>query len=183
MAVRKQASRGHGPILERAAVLTELEEARSSFHDLLGQASRADLRRPSNGTRWTNRQLLFHMLFGYLIVRTLLPLVRFLGRRPAEWSRRFAATLNAGRRPFHLINFLGSWGGGHVLPIAVMIKLMDKTVRALQHNLSVETEQGLVLTMHFPTSWDPYFRDTMSVFDVYHYGTQHFDHHRNQLSL
>ena len=24
----------------------------------------------SNGTRWTNRELLFHMLFGYLIVRT-----------------------------------------------------------------------------------------------------------------
>ena len=170
-------------MLERAAVLNELEEARSRFRDLLGQASRADLRRPSNGTRWTNRQLLFHMLFGYLVVRTLLPLVRFLGRRPPEWSRRFAATLNAGRRPFHLINFLGSWGGGQVLPITVMIKLMDKTVRALQHNLSVETEQGLVLTMHFPTSWDPYFRDTMSVFDVYHYGTQHFDHHRKQLSL
>jgi hypothetical protein len=171
------------PDLERAAVLKELGEARRSFRDLLGQASRADLRRPSNGTRWTNRQLLFHMLFCYLIVRTLLPLVRFLGRRPPEWSRRFAATLNAGRRPFHLINFLGSWGGGYVLPIAAMIKLMDRTVRALQHNLSLETEQGLVLTMHFPTSWDPYFRDTMSVFDVYHYGTQHFDHHRNQLTL
>jgi hypothetical protein len=37
--------------------------------------------------------------------------------------------------------------------------------------------------MHFPTSWAPYFRDTMSVFDVYHYGTQHFDHHRKQLTL
>jgi DinB superfamily len=183
MAPRGQPSKGHSPILERAAVLKELDEARSRFHDLLGQASRADLRRPSNGTRWTNRQLLFHMLFGYLIVRTLLPLVRFLGRRPPEWSRRFAATLNAGRRPFHLINFLGSWGGGHVLPTAAMIKLMDRTVRALQHNLSVETEHGLVLTMHFPTSWDPYFQDMMSVFDVYHYGTQHFDHHRNQLSL
>jgi len=23
----------------------------------------------------------------------------------------------------------------------------------------------------------------MSVFDVYHYGTQHFDHHRKQLSF
>ena len=164
-------------------MLKELEEARTSFRDLLGHASPADLQRRSNGTRWTNRQLLFHMLFGYLIVRTLLPLVRFLGRRPPEWSRHFAATLNAARQPFHMINFLGSWGGGNLLPIAVMIKLMDRTVRALQHGLSVETEQGLVLTMHFPKSWDPYFRDTMSVFDVYHYGTQHFDHHRNQLTL
>ena len=81
-----------------------------------------------------------------------------------------------------MINFLGSWGGSQVLPIAAMIKLMDRTVRA-PGNLSVETDQNLMLTMHFPTSWDPYFGDTMSVFEVYHYGTQHFDHHRKQLTV
>jgi hypothetical protein len=37
--------------------------------------------------------------------------------------------------------------------------------------------------MHFPPAWDPYFRPTMSVLDVYHYGTQHFDHHQRQLTL
>ena len=37
--------------------------------------------------------------------------------------------------------------------------------------------------MHFPTDWDPYFAPTMSVLDLYHYGTQHFDHHRRQLTL
>ena len=31
--------------------------------------------------------------------------------------------------------------------------------------------------MHFPTAWDPYFRPRMSVLDVYHFGTQHLDHH------
>jgi hypothetical protein len=25
----------------------------------------------------------------------------------------------------------------------------------------------------FPTSWDPYVTDTMTVLDVYHFGTQH----------
>lgn len=49
--------------------------------------------------------------------------------------------------------------------------------------LAGETEDILALRMYFPASWDPYFRDTMSVFDVYHYGTQHLDHHRRQLSL
>ena len=29
----------------------------------------------------------------------------------------------------------------------------------------------------------PYFKPTMSVLDVYHFGTQHFDHHRRQLTL
>jgi hypothetical protein len=37
--------------------------------------------------------------------------------------------------------------------------------------------------MHFPTRWDPYFRDTMTVLDVYHYGTEHYDHHHRQLTL
>ena len=123
------------------------------------------------------------MLFGYLIVRTLLPLVHLLGKRPASWSRRFAATLNAGRRPFHLINYLGSCGGGQVLPRSTMIKLMDRTIHSLQCKLAAENDEDLALTMHFPTAWDPYFRDTMSVFEAYHYGTQHFEHHRKQLTL
>jgi DinB superfamily len=169
--------------LDRAAVHEEMEQARLTFSDLVSKATPADMRQRSTGTRWTNRQLLFHMLFGYLIVRTLMPLVHGFGHLPPEWSRRFAATLNAGRRPFHLVNYLGSCGGGQVLPRAAMTALMDRTVYALQRNLASETEQGLALTMHFPTSWDPYFLDTMSVFDVYHYGTQHFDHHRKQLTL
>ena len=31
--------------------------------------------------------------------------------------------------------------------------------------------------------WDPYFRPRMNVQDVYHYGTEHYDHHRRQLTL
>ena len=34
-----------------------------------------------------------------------------------------------------------------------------------------------------PTSWDPYFAPTMNVLDIYHFGTQHFDHHRRQLTV
>jgi hypothetical protein len=160
-----------------------MERTRIQFGDLVGQATPADLGRRSNGTRWTNRQLLFHMLFGYLIVRTLTPLVHAFGKRPASWSRRFAAILNACRRPFHLINYLGSRGGGQLLSTSAMIRLMDRTIRSLQRKLAAETNENLALTMHFPTAWDPYFRDAMSVFDVYHYGTQHFDHHRKQLTL
>jgi hypothetical protein len=37
--------------------------------------------------------------------------------------------------------------------------------------------------MHFPVRWDPYFKDSMTVLEVYHYGTQHYDHHRRQLTL
>ena len=74
----------------RPAIHAEMERARSEFHDLLGHASAADLRRPTRGTRWTNQQLLFHMLFGYLLVRNLRLLVKGFSRLPAAPSRRSA---------------------------------------------------------------------------------------------
>lgn len=164
-----------------AEISNEMRRAQTDFHQLIGNATSHDLRRRSSGTRWTNRQLLFHMLFGYIIVRTLMPLVHALGR--LRHSRGFAATLNASRRPFHLINYVGSCGGGQILTTRAMIKLLDRTMQALQRNLAKETDSTLALTMHFPTDWDPYFKTTMSVLDVYHFGTQHFDHHRKQLTL
>jgi hypothetical protein len=48
-------------------------EMRRDFRALIATASPAGLRRRTNGTRWTNRQLLFHMVLGYLVVRTLMP--------------------------------------------------------------------------------------------------------------
>jgi hypothetical protein len=159
--------------MDTATIHDEMERARTEFHQLAERASPAELRRRSDGTRWTNRQLLFHMVFGYLIVRTLLPLVRLLGR--LGWSRTFAATLNAGRRPFHLVNYLGSCGGGQILSVPRMTGLPDRTIQALQRSLATQTPNTLGLTMHFPTDWDPYFQPLMRVLDVYHYGTQHFD--------
>ena len=110
-----------------------------------------------------------------------MPLVHLLGR--LGWGRRFAAVLNAGRGPFHVINYLGSVGGGQFLRPAAMAALLDRTVRALCHRLEQETDESLALRMHFPTEWDPYFRPTMTVLDVYHYGTEHYEHHRRQLTL
>ena len=48
-----------------AAVRAEMDQARHDFRRLVDDATPADLRRPSDGTRWTNQQLLFHMMFGY----------------------------------------------------------------------------------------------------------------------
>jgi hypothetical protein len=40
----------------------------------------------------------------------------------------------------------------------------------------------LPLARHFTVSWDPYFKYIMTVADVYRYPTQHYDHHRRQLT-
>jgi hypothetical protein len=162
-------------------IQAELRRAQTDFHDLVARATPQDLRRRSDGTRWTNRQLMWHMVFGYLIVRTLLPLVRTLGRLGR--SRGFAAALDAAHRPFHWINYAGSAGGGLLLTPRRMAAILDTTISALGRRLDSETPATLALTMSFPTRWDPYFQPTMRVLDVYHYGTQHYDHHRGQLTL
>jgi hypothetical protein len=160
----------------------EVERAAVDFHRLLDSATSAELRMPTNGTKWTNKQLLFHMLFGFILVRVLLPVVKGLGRLPPAVSRTFAAILNAGTRPFHVINYLSALPGGTVLSSRAMGRLMDRTIAGLRRGHARESDRTLMLAMHFPVGWDPYFKDVMTVADVYHYPTQHYDHHRRQLT-
>lgn len=169
--------------MDRQSVQAEMQRARSELRALATQASPAGLRRGSAGTRWTNQQLLFHMVFGYMVVRALLPLVRLFGRLPDRAGRMFAGLLNAGRRPFHVVNYLGSCGGASVFHGPRLIRQMDRTVAALHRKLDRETDDALSRTMHFPVDWDPFFQDRLTLLEVYHYGTQHFDFHRQQLTL
>jgi hypothetical protein len=118
---------------------------------------------------WTNKQLLFQMLFGFILVRALMPLVNGFGRLPTAASRTFAAILNAGTRPFHVLNYLSALPGGTVLSSRVMGKLMDSTIEHLRGRLARESDHTLELAMHFPVGRDPYFKDTMTVADVCHY--------------
>ncbi|WCI07879.1 hypothetical protein PJ267_14630 [Arthrobacter sp. OVS8] len=48
------------------------------------------------------------MVFGYIVVLALLPLVRVFGRLPDSVNRGFAWLLNAGTVPFDIINYWGS---------------------------------------------------------------------------
>ena len=145
--------------MEEADIVTEMRDAAADFRHLLDTATHAELRRNSNGTKWTNEQLLFHMFFGYLIVRRLLVLVRLLGRLPDGVSRRFARLLNAATRPFHVIDSLGSLGGARVLGHARMERAFDRVVNALAASLPQASDAELAHGMHFPVGWDPYFRD------------------------
>ncbi|WP_460835271.1 DinB family protein [Nocardioides hungaricus] len=49
---------------DRQGIHRELERVRADFHHLVVSATSADLRRRTNGTRWTNGQMLWHMAFG-----------------------------------------------------------------------------------------------------------------------
>lgn len=169
--------------LDRQPIHEELERVLVELQQLVEQATPADLCGRTDGTQWTNGQMLWHMVFGYLIVWRLLPGVRLFGRLPDGFSRRFAGALNAGTRPFHVINYLGGCGGALVFHGPRLTRLLDRTVERLHRRLDADTDESLGRRMHFPVGWDPFFGDTMTVAEVYHYGTQHYDFHRSQLTL
>jgi hypothetical protein len=169
--------------MDRQEVHDELDRACADFAQIIDGATVAEMRRPSNGTNWTNEQLLFHMLFGYLLVRNLLPLVRGFSRLPDGASTRFATTLNSATRPFNQINYVGSLGGARVLGYLGMQRLMRRVIRDLHLSLQRRTDDELSRGMHFPVGWDPYFKDFMTLREVYHYPTQHYQHHRRQLTF
>ena len=176
MALQKQPA-------DRAGIYAELERVRTDLHQLVSRATADDLRRRTNGTRWTNGQMLWHMAFGYLLVRRLLLLVRLLGRLPEPFSRTFAAIWNAGTQPFHHINYAGAVGGALVFHGPRLTRQLDRTINQLHRRLDAESDTSLQRRMDCPVGWDPFFNDTMTVEQVYRWATQHYDFHRAQLSL
>ena len=169
--------------MDRAAAREEMEQASQDFSHLVARATAADLRLRSEGTRWTNRQLLFHMLFGYLIVRALLVLARFFSRFPPAAGKAFARLLDSARKPFHLVNYLGSCAGARTIPPGRMPRLLDRVTKALQRRLEQETDAALRRGMYYPTTWDPFFTSYMTLADIYRYPTRHYTFHRRQLTL
>lgn len=171
------------PPFDRQAVHDELGRVQADFRRLLSQATAADLARRTDGTKWTNEQLLFHMLFGYMIVRALLPLVTVFGRLPGGASAAFARLLNAAARPFDLINYLGPCAAIHVYGHQRMAAKLDRVLAALRRRLDDTTESDLVRGMTYPTRWDPFFTGYMTQADLFRYPTRHYDFHRHQLTL
>jgi hypothetical protein len=82
-----------------------------------------------------------------------------------------------------VINYLGSCGGALVFRGARLTRQFDRTVDSLHRHLDAEREGALARSMHFPLRWDPFFRDRMTLAEVYHYGTEHFNFHCELMHL
>ncbi len=171
------------PGWDSRVVHDELERVRADFHRLLESSNADDLAARSDGTRWTNEQVLFHMLFGYLIVWALLGLVKIFSRLPERFSRAYARILDAVTGPFDRVNYLGSCVGARVFDRRRMGPKMDRVIAALHRRLEREDPAALGRGMHYPTRWDPFFTPYMTVAAIYRYPTQHYDFHRRQLTL
>jgi hypothetical protein len=173
-----------GSTVDRAGIAGELERARVEFHGLLAQAERHDAwGRPTHGTRWTNEQLLFHMVFGYMVVQRLLVLVKVFSQLPDSVSRVFARVLDAATAPFDVINFYGSYAAALVYNRHRMGAKMDRVIASLCRKLARESDDALRCGMYFPTRWDQFFKDYMTLEGVYRYPGEHHDFHARQLTL
>jgi hypothetical protein len=64
-----------------------------------------------------------------------------------------------------------------------MAAWFDRIVAALHRSLDRVSEAELARGMHYPTRWDPFFRDYLTLADVYRYPARHFAFHRDQLTL
>ncbi|WP_067900852.1 DinB family protein [Nocardia vaccinii] len=168
---------------DRDALAADLDRVRRDFHHLLDTTEPNEWDKPTSGTRWTNEQLLFHMVFGYMIVQKLLILVRLFGHLPDPVSRGFSGLLDAATGPFDMINYYGSRMAARVFNRHRMGAELDRVLDSLQHSLAREHDAAFGRGMHYPARWDPYFRDYMTLADIYSYPGRHYDHHRRQLTL
>jgi hypothetical protein len=164
-------------------VRADLQWVAADFERLLATAPPALLDAPSDGTRWTNRQLLWHMAFGQHIARVLLPVVGAFSRLPPGVSRRYAALLSAAERPYGWVNYAGAVAGTRVGGLAAARWWMRRDTEWLLRWGDAATEDRLASGMAVPVGWDPYFSPWMSRLDVLAWAPRHYRHHRAQLTL
>ena len=79
------------------------------------------------------------MLFGYMVVRALLPLLKLINRLP-DSGRVFAAALSAATTPFDIINYWGSRAASRVYSPQRMGSKFDAVSAALERRLAAERE-------------------------------------------
>lgn len=109
------------------------------------------------------------MVFGYMVIQRLLVIVRIISRLPGPLSRAFANILDAAAKPFHRINFYGSCAAALVYNRRRMGSKLDRVIGSLQRQLAREDDADFTRGMHYPTHWDPFFEDFMTLEDLYRY--------------
>jgi hypothetical protein len=170
-------------VQDRERILAQYARAEHQLRGCLAHASPSDLGRSSNGTRWNNEELLFHMVFGFMVARALLPLHRAFSRLPAPVSAGFAAVLDAATVPFDAVNYWGSKAAARFYNRHRMAAKIHRILAVLGRKLEAESPASLARAMSLPNRWDPFFTRGMTLAQLYAYPTEHFDFHAGQLDL
>lgn len=163
--------------------LRDLAWIRDDFHRLVVGAAAADLDRDSEGTRWTNRELLFHMWFGQRITRAVVVMMGVTSRLPWGLDMAFARALAAATWPYNWINYVGAVGGARTVGLRRARRWMSADTDWLLRWADLASERDMNRGMAVPEAWDPYFAPRMSRVDFLGWAPKHYRHHRAQLTL
>jgi hypothetical protein len=167
--------------VRREQLRSELDAAWREFHEMAAAITEERWTLPSHNPGWTNGQVLFHVLLGFILVLPLANLIIVFGHLPKSFSRAFAAVLNLSTPFFHVVNAIGPRAAARALGRAGVIARFDKVHRAIQRRLDRVTDRQWQLTMAYPTRWDPRFRADMRLEHLFAYPIAHLRHHRGQL--
>ena len=166
----------------KRAIRSELESARSQFHALLNSLSADDVQRQSMNPGWTNREILFHMAFAFMLIPRLIFIVRLFGKLPDHYSRWFANLLNNSTGFFNWINAFGARGGGKISTRKGLGQKFDNTLNSILEVLDSIPDEEMKLGMHYPSKWDQLFSEYMTLEEIFYYPIRHFRFHIKQIA-
>jgi hypothetical protein len=164
-------------------VRADMEWIADDFAAILAAARPEELDLPTTGTRWTNRQLLFHMLLGQLVTRMVIVVMGLFSRLPASASRAWAAGMAAVTPAYNWLNWLGGVVGARIFTVERMNRRMQAVTSKVLAFYDRAGPADLSRGMTIPPSWDPYFSSWMDRAGLLTWAPQHYRHHRQQLTL
>lgn len=164
-------------------VRADLEWIARDYRAILRAARVGELDLPSDGTRWTNRQLLFHMLLGQRITRMVIVIMAVFSRLPPGASRAWAKGMAAVTPVYERLNFAGAVVGGRLFTEADMGRQMAAVTAKILHFYDHASPDEMGRGMAIPPSWDPYFSTWMDRAQLMTWAPKHYQHHRRQLTL
>jgi hypothetical protein len=165
----------------KSELRADLESARSAFYAVTDSLSEEDRRQPSNIPGWSNEQLLFHMVFGFLLLPSLVRIIRFWALFPRGFSRPFAALLNFSTPAFNWINGLGPRPGARIYRGKSLVRKFDRAFVKVLKILDSTNTRELTLGMHYPQRWDPLFTGYVTMEQLFRYPPAHLKSHLKQL--
>src|SRR5262245_30952366 len=128
----------------------ELEATGGQFHALFGSLSAADWDEPSRNRAWTNGQLIFHMLFAFMLIPSLFRLVRFWSHLPDRYSRALARVLALSTPLFNRVNALGPRGQAAIFGRRRAESIYDSVHRSMLRKVDSIVDDDWGRGMNYP---------------------------------
>jgi len=136
------------------------------------------LNKRSANPGWTNGQIIWHIVFAFILTPILIVILRFFGRLPRRWSKLFALALNYSTPVFNLVNAIGPRVAVKIFTRRSIARLFDRIIDRILIMIYNTKDRDWELGMYYPNRWDPTnFKEYMTFNDIVHYPILHLRHH------